>query len=93
MVEGIRAAMVRLGPEASTAVPRINELFLSRPSPIMNNASDAERWRFALARMGVALQDLPVLPNQSPQDVERNLRRVADRLQKYKHGKISNSEL
>jgi hypothetical protein len=83
LVEGIREALVRLGPQASAAAPRIQQLFLSRPSPLMNNAGDADQWRFALARMGVALEDLPVFPSQSPESVERNLRRVANMLQRY----------
>jgi hypothetical protein len=83
MVQGIREALVRLGPQATSAAPRIHELFLRRPSPIMNNARDADEWRFALARMGVALKDLPVFPGQSPQSVEQNLRQVSSKLQRY----------
>lgn len=83
VVKGIREALIRLGPLASTAAPRIRELFLRRPSPIMNNAGDADQWRFALARMGIAIEDLPVFPNQSPQSVERNLQKVASQLQRY----------
>jgi hypothetical protein len=83
MIAGIRAAFVRLGPQASAAVPRIRELFLRRPSPIMNNAGDADQWRFTLARMGVAIDDLPVFPSESPQSVEKNQRRVADQLRRY----------
>ena len=64
-------------------LPRIRELFLSRPSPIMNNSGDADQWRFALARMGVAIEDLPVFPNQSPQSFERDLRQVADKMRRY----------
>ncbi|WP_442482196.1 hypothetical protein [Aeoliella sp. SH292] len=83
MMKGIRAALVRLGPQASAAVPRIRELFLRRPSPIMDNAGDADAWRFALARMGVALEDMPVFPSQSPRTVEENQRRVAAQLRRY----------
>lgn len=82
-IDGIRAALIRLGPQASAAVPRIRELFLSRPSPIMNNSGDASQWRFALVRMGVAIEDLPVFPNQSPKSVERNLRQVSDKMRRY----------
>jgi hypothetical protein len=84
LIEGIRTALVRLGPQAAATAPRIRELFLSRPSPIMNNAGDADEWRFALARMGVAVEDLPRLPNQSPASVEQNIRRVSDKLQRYR---------
>lgn len=89
MIKGIREALVRLGPHASAAAPRIRDLFLRRPSPIMNNAGDADDWRFALARMGVALDDLPVFPNQSPQSVEQNVRRVSEKLQRYEQDDAS----
>ncbi|QDS94729.1 hypothetical protein FF011L_35100 [Roseimaritima multifibrata] len=82
-MDGIRAALVRLGPQASTAVPRIRELFLRRPSPIMNNSGDADQWRFPLVRMGGAIEDLPFFPNQSPKSVERNRRQVADKIGRY----------
>jgi hypothetical protein len=82
-IDGIRAAFVRLGPQASAAAPRIQELFLRRPSPIMNNSGDADQWRFALARMGVAIEDLPIFPNQSPKSVERNLRQVTEKIRRY----------
>ena len=83
IVNGIQSAFIRLGSHASDAAPRIKELFLQRPSPIMNNSKDAAQWRFALARMGVALEDLPVFANQSPETVERNLRQVITKLKRY----------
>lgn len=92
-VAGIRAALVRLGPQASSAVPRIRELFLRRPSPIMSNAGDADQWRFAMARMGVAMEDLPVFPSQSPKSVERNLRQVANKLERYERQVVANEEI
>lgn len=92
-IDGIRAALIRLGPQASAAVPRIRELFLSRPSPIMNNSGDAGQWRFALARMGVALEDLPVFPNQSPKSVERNLRQVSDKMRRYEQETAPEQEI
>ena len=63
IVGGVREGFIRLGRGASAAAPRIRELFLRRPSPIMNNAKQATEWRFALARMGVAISDLPYFPN------------------------------
>ncbi|QDT05106.1 hypothetical protein K227x_35050 [Rubripirellula lacrimiformis] len=93
LIEGIRAAFIRLGPQASAAAPRIRELFLSRPSPIMNNAGDADQWRFALARMGVALEDLPVFPNQSPKSVQRNLRQVSDKMRRYEQETTPEQEI
>jgi hypothetical protein len=64
-------------------VPQIRDLFLRRPSPIMNNYGDANQWRFALARMGVAIEDLPVLPTQTPQSAEKERQRVAEQLRRY----------
>ena len=88
MINGVRAALIRLGPQASAAAPRIRELYLRRPSPIMSNAGDAGQWRFALARIGIAIEDLPVLPNQSPESVERNLRQVAKKLEQYEQASM-----
>jgi hypothetical protein len=51
----------------------------------MSNAGDANQWRFALARMGVNLRDLPMFPGQSPEMAEQIRRKVADMLQRYKH--------
>ena len=83
VVYGVQEALIRLGPQASSTAPRIRELFLCRPSPIMNNAKDADQWRFALARMEVAVEDLPVFPNQSRESVEQNARQVASKLQRF----------
>lgn len=79
LVEGTRGAFVRLGPQASAAATRIEQQCLSRPSPFMISSGDADQWRFALARMGVALEHLPVFP---PQSVEMNLRRITSKLER-----------
>jgi hypothetical protein len=83
LVEGVRSGFVRLGPGGAPAAAWIQELFLRRPSPILNNAGAADDWRFALARMGVAIDDLPFFPNQSERDAERIRRRIAERLRRY----------
>ena len=83
LVNGVREAMIRLGPQASAAAPKIRELFLRRPSPILNNSGDADQWQFALARMGVEIEALPVFPNQSPKSVQQDFRRVAEKLRRY----------
>ena len=93
MIHGIQAALIRLGPQASSAAPRIRELYLSRPSPIMNNSNDAGQWRFALARMGVAIEDLPVFPNQSPKSVERNSRQVVNKLKRFEQANNAAQQL
>ncbi|WP_145290077.1 hypothetical protein [Pirellulimonas nuda] len=83
LVEGVRSGFARLGPGGAPAAAWIQELFLRRPSPILNNAGDADDWRFALARMGVAIDDLPFFPNQSEHDADQIRRRIADRLRRH----------
>ena len=83
LVEGIRAALVRMGPQASMAAAQIQELFLSRPSPIMQTSKDADQWRFALARMGLELDELPMFPTQSSDTANRIRSKVAMMLQRY----------
>lgn len=80
LIEGVRDGFVELGEDAAVAVPRVRELFLQRPSPLMNNAGDADAWRMALLRMGVALNDLPFFPNQDARMQERIKRDVQRRL-------------
>lgn len=60
-------------------------LFLQRPSPIMNNVGDASDWRFSLARMGVAIDDLPFFPNQSVSSVASGKNSIRQRMQRDKH--------
>ena len=79
----IRAGFIRLGPAGSAAAPRIRELFLRRPSPIMNNANEAQEWRLALARIGVPISELPFFANQSATMIADMQQRVADRLRRY----------
>lgn len=83
VIAGIRNAFVRLGPAAADVTPELRELFLRRPSPLMNNSGDADDWRFALARMGVDIKDLPFFPSQSSAMVQRISDRVANRLRRY----------
>lgn len=83
LVDGIREGFVRLGPNAIAAAPRLKRLFLLRPSPLMTSSGGADDWRFALAWMGVAIEDLPFFPTQSPEMIERICRRVVDKLKRY----------
>jgi len=55
LIEGVRCAFVELGPVTFRVTPQLRELFLRRPSPLMNNSGQADDWRFALARMGVKI--------------------------------------
>jgi hypothetical protein len=82
LVAAIRDGFAALGPDAAGAVPRIRELFLQRPSPILHNAQDAENWRVTLLRMGVEMDDLPFFLTQSEQDIRRIKSELRKRLQR-----------
>jgi hypothetical protein len=83
LMEGIRNGFVELGEQGAVAIPRVRELFLQRPSPLMHNAGDADAWRMALLRMGLALDDLPFFPNQDARMQERIKRDVQRRLETW----------
>jgi len=89
LIEGIRNAFVKLGPSASGFAPQLCELFLRRPSPLMNDSGQADDWRFALARMGVDIKDLPFFSNQSSDMVQRISDKVAHRLRRYEQELIA----
>lgn len=89
LIDGIREAFVELGLSASEAAPELCELFLRRPSPLMSNAGDADDWRFALARMGMDVEDLPFFPTQSTDMAERISEKIAKRLQRYEQELIA----
>ncbi len=65
VVEGIRKGLIRLGPVANSAAPKIIRLLMQPRSPIAWNSKDSDQWRFALARMGVPLDDLPFFEAES----------------------------
>jgi hypothetical protein len=87
VAEGIRAGFLRLGPDAAAAAPRVKAVFLRRPSPITNNADDADEWRFALVRMNVAVEDL-FYPNQNQEMRERETIKIRQRLQREQNEQI-----
>lgn len=55
----IQRALARLGAKASDALPVVHRLFVAKPSPIMNDWSDAQDWRVAMVRMGLPPEQLP----------------------------------
>ena len=83
LVEGVRNGFIRLGPGASEAVPRIKQLMAQRSSPIMNRYHDWQEWLFALALMGVPLDELPFLDHQDEEDRASERERLARRLAEY----------
>ena len=83
VMAGVRDGMVRLGPDASGAIPRVRHLVAMQPSPIMHRWQDRQEWLFALARMGVSLDDLPFLDSQGEDERMQQKDRLAKRLAGY----------
>ncbi|MEO1616192.1 MAG: hypothetical protein AAFV88_10105 [Planctomycetota bacterium] len=78
LVKAVREGFELMGERAGEAVPRVRELFLLRPSPILSNAGDAQDWRISLLKMGVEIDDLPFFESQN----EAMIRNIKDRLRK-----------
>lgn len=83
LIEAIREGFVKLGTQASAAVPGVRELMVRRPSPVMRTSSDFDDWCFALARMGLSLDDLPFFPDWKQPQIARTKNRVRTQLDKY----------
>ncbi|MCC9602599.1 hypothetical protein LOC67_18780 [Stieleria sp. JC731] len=92
VMQGICDAMVRMGPNAKSLEPRIRELFLRRPSPIMTRSKQADQWRFAIARTGVSIENLPFFPNQSEHVVRQISRRITSKLDRYRQERTEENE-
>lgn len=84
VMRAVCRAYVRFGLRASSATDRVREVFLERPSPILQNAGDAKMWRVALARMGVPLKALPMFPHQTGESAARIIRQVSDKLDRIR---------
>ena len=82
-LQGIREGFQRVGSPALVAAPRIRELFLERPSPILNTRKDADQWRLALALMGVPFEELPHFDSQTPETIAAMRKRVERMKERY----------
>lgn len=83
LIEAIRAGFVQLGTQASAAVPGVRELIQRRPSPVMHTSSDFDEWCFALARLGVSVDELPFFPDWKQPQIARTKKRVQTQLDQY----------
>lgn len=81
MVEGIREAYTSLGPAAKQDATRIRSLIFQRERPIAHSYDDVQAWRLTLAKMGVALDDLPFFPQTNQNEIERIKSEIQERLQ------------
>ena len=85
LIEAIQDCFVELGPEASMAIPQLRRYFHGCPEMFFGRTG-SERWRFVFARMGVAIDDLPLrsFENKLPSSWLTNMRtRLQQRLDRY----------
>jgi hypothetical protein len=88
VLEGIREAFKRLGPEAAPAVPHIQSLIEKSPSSLLNSFGDRTEWLVALRLMGVAPEDLPVgIRQPDPTKVASEIHRVEQLVQRYRQSR------
>ena len=59
ILAAVRRALIRLGPDAASALPVVIELFDQPNTPLDNEIDD---WRVAMVRMGRPIEDVPFPP-------------------------------
>ncbi|MCA9052537.1 MAG: hypothetical protein KDA75_01815 [Planctomycetaceae bacterium] len=85
ILDGIREALTRLGPEAAMAAPRIQALIEESPRSLLNSYSDRKEWLVALHLMGVGADDLPYgAGSRDPAQIASEFKRVEQGVQRYK---------
>jgi len=72
-----------MGPVAKAAIPRINALMGRDDSPLTNSSKDVDQWCFALARMGLPVDDIAFPRRFSEDTVARYREAVRQRMARY----------
>ena len=81
LLAAIRRALVRLGPDAASALPVIIELFDQPDTPLAYYSDEKSAWRIAMIRMGRPLEDVPSPPRS---DEERaHLKQFLESIDKH----------
>ena len=78
IVAAVRRALVRLGPDAASALPVVIELFDQPNTPLAHYSDERSSWRTAMIRMGRPLEDVPSPPrsDEEPSDLMRFLESI-----------------
>jgi hypothetical protein len=75
VLRAVRRALVRLGPDAASALPVVIELFDHGETPLAVSSKVMDEWRIAMIRMGRPIEDVPFEPRLT---VEQIAQRRAD---------------
>jgi hypothetical protein len=86
IMQAVRRAFLKLGPNAEAALPLVRELFESRPSPIMHSAREVQEWQAAMLLMGLPRSELPYWPSHDEDQRARELARVQRIVERVQEG-------
>jgi hypothetical protein len=85
VLAAVRRALIRLGPDAASALPAVIELFDQPDTPLANLSNEMTEWRVAMVRMGRPIGDVPFPPRytveqiaQLRSDLMRSVERARD---------------
>ncbi|TWT80343.1 hypothetical protein CA13_17560 [Planctomycetes bacterium CA13] len=88
-IDVVCRGFTRLGADGKEALPTIQSLFEQKRSPITNSANDAFAWRVAMARMGLAIDELPYPPSWKEQSIAKMREKVSRRLADFDSDEFS----
>jgi hypothetical protein len=84
VVNAVRRAFVRLGPDAVGALPVVIELFDQPQTPLANDFSERVRWRTTMVLMGRPVEDLPFPPRYTAAEIAQERSNI---MQDVKHAR------
>jgi hypothetical protein len=82
VLAAVRRALIRLGPDAASALPVVIELFDQGDTSLANSSNEMDERRVAMVRMGRPIEDVPFPPRLTVEQIARlrsDLRRSVER--------------
>jgi hypothetical protein len=71
VLAALRRVLIRLGPDAASALPVVIELFDQGETPLANNSKEMDEWRIAMVRMGRPIEDVPFAPTLTAEQIAK----------------------
>jgi hypothetical protein len=76
ILRAVRRAFIRLGPDAASALPAVIELFDQPHTPLAELSKDGDFWRVAMVRMGRPIEDVPLSPIHTVEQIAYQRSRI-----------------
>jgi hypothetical protein len=64
--KAVQSALIRLGPQAASALPTIEQMYTRSDSPFHGEWRNMQRWQIAMVRMGKPMAELSFSKNNTP---------------------------